>query len=99
LLVAIGAAWFDPLAAIGGALWAIPLVRLGASWLKLYRTEILALHGAAPLLAAALAGLAISMLFGTAAVALPAFTPRRHLSTASCCRWFPARPASCCRSG
>jgi hypothetical protein len=75
LLVAIGAAWFDPLAGIGGVLWAIPLVRLGASWLRLYRTETLALHGAAPLLAAALAGLAVSMLFGAAAVALPAFTP------------------------
>jgi len=64
LLVAIGSAWFGPLAWIGGALWSIPLVRLGASWLRLYRTEILALHGAAPLLATALAGLALSMIFG-----------------------------------
>jgi len=64
LLVALGSAWLGPLAWIGGALWAIPLVRLGASWLRLYRAEILALHGAAPLLAAALAGLALSMLFG-----------------------------------
>jgi hypothetical protein len=75
LLVAVGAAWFGPLAAIGGLLWAIPLVRLGASWLRRYRAEILALHGAAPLLAAALAGLAISMLVGGAAPAIPAFTP------------------------
>lgn len=75
LLVAIGAAWFGPLTWIGGALWAIPLLRLGASWLRLYRTEILALHGAAPLLAAALGGLTLSVLVGTAAVALPAFTP------------------------
>ncbi|MDP1529388.1 MAG: hypothetical protein Q8M05_08405 [Rhodoferax sp.] len=67
LLVAIGSAWFGPLAWIGGALWAIPLARLGASWLRLYRTEILALHGAAPLLAAALVGLALSMIFGAMA--------------------------------
>ena len=75
LLVAIGAAWFGPLAGIGGALWAIPLVRLGASWLRLYRAEIFALHGAAPLLAAALTGFAFSMLFGTLATIHPAFTP------------------------
>ncbi|MDP2109656.1 MAG: hypothetical protein Q8N48_02365 [Thiobacillus sp.] len=67
LLVAIGAAWFGPLAWIGGALWAVPLARLGASWLRLYRTEILALHGAAPLLAAALAGFALSLVFGAMA--------------------------------
>jgi hypothetical protein len=64
LLVAVGSAWFGPLAWIGGVLWAVPLVRLGASWLRLYRAEILALHGAAPLLAAALAGLALSTVFG-----------------------------------
>lgn len=64
LLVAIGSAWFGPLAWIGGALWAVPLVRLGSSWLRLSRTEIFALHGAAPLLAAALAGLALSMVLG-----------------------------------
>ncbi len=64
LLIAIGAAWFTPLAWVGAALWAIPLARLATSWLRLYRAEILALHGAAPLLAAALAGLAISVIFG-----------------------------------
>lgn len=64
LLVAVGSAWFGPLAWIGGVLWAVPLLRLGASWLRLYRAEILALHGAAPLLAAALAGLALSMILG-----------------------------------
>ena len=67
LLVAIGAAWFGPLAWIGGALWAILLARLGTSWLRLYRTEILALHGAAPLLAAALAGFPLSLVFGAMA--------------------------------
>lgn len=71
LLVAVGSAWFGPLAWIGGAVWAIPLVRLGTSWLRLYRAEVLALHGAAPLLAAALTGLALSMVFG-ALNAMPA---------------------------
>jgi len=64
LLVAFGAAWFGPLAWIGGALWAIPPVRLGARWLRLYRAEIVALHGAAPLLTAALAGLVGSAMLG-----------------------------------
>ncbi|ODU04953.1 MAG: hypothetical protein ABS89_02860 [Thiobacillus sp. SCN 63-1177] len=75
LLVAIGAAWFGPLAWAGAAAWAIPLGRLGARWLRLYRVEIFALHGAAPLLATALAGFAASMLFGAAAVLFPASTP------------------------
>lgn len=75
LLVAFGSAWFSPLAWIGGAFWAVPLVRLGSSWLRLYRAEILALHGAAPLLAAALAGLAISMVFGAAAPMVRATEP------------------------
>jgi hypothetical protein len=74
-LIAIGAAWFGPLAWLGAALWAIPLVRLGTSWLRLYRREIFALHGAAPLLAAALAGLVVSMLFGAAAPVWPGSTP------------------------
>jgi hypothetical protein len=68
VLVAVGAAWFTPLAGIGGALWAIPLVRLAAAWLRLYRGEIFALHGAAPLLAAALAGFFLSLLYGAAAL-------------------------------
>lgn len=75
VLVAVGAAWFGPLAWIGAVLWAVPLVRLGAGWLLLYRADLLALHGAAPLLAAALAGLAASMLFGAAALIHPEATP------------------------
>lgn len=67
LLVAIGAAWFNPLAWIGVVVWAVPPVRLGASWLRLYRPEILAPHGAAPLLGAALAGLLLSSIFGAVA--------------------------------
>lgn len=64
LAVAIGAAWFAPLAWIGAIVWAIAPVRLATRWLRRYRTEILALHGAAPLLAGALAGLVISVLLG-----------------------------------
>lgn len=71
LAIAIGAAWFAPLAWIGAVVWAIPLLRMATSWLRLYRDELLAFHGAAPLLAAALAGLAFSMLLG-ALNALPA---------------------------
>lgn len=75
VLVAAGAAWFGPLAWLGAVLWAIPLVRLGARWLRLYRAEILAMHGAAPLLAAALAGLVLSMLFGAIAWRFAAIAP------------------------
>ena len=66
-LIAVGSAWLGPLAWIGGAAWAFPLVRLGTGWLRLYRNEILALHGAPPLLAAALAGFALSLIAGATA--------------------------------
>lgn len=75
LAVAIGAAWFAPLAWVGAIVWAIPPVRLATRWLRRYRTEILALHGAAPLLAGALAGLVVSVIFG-ALDALPAAAVR-----------------------
>lgn len=71
LLIAIGSAWFTPLAWIGAALWVVPISRLAASWLRLYRAEILALYGAAPLLAAALTGLVISVVFGTVSTFYP----------------------------
>ncbi len=74
-LVAVGAAWFSPLAWIGLMSWAIPLSRLGTRWLRLYHVEIFALHGAAPLLAAAVAGFAASLLFGAAAVFVPVLSP------------------------
>lgn len=69
LLVALGAAWFAPLAWLGGCLWGVALVRLGARWWQMYRADIFALHGAAPLLAAALAGFAASLAFGAAGAA------------------------------
>jgi hypothetical protein len=68
LLVAIGAAWYGPLAGIGGAIWAVPLMRMAAAWLRHYRAEIFARHGAAPLLAAALAGLGFSAAVGAVQV-------------------------------
>jgi hypothetical protein len=71
LLIAVGAAWIGPLAGVGGVIWAIPLLRMGAGWLRRYRTEIFALHGAAPLLAAALAGLGFSAVVGAMSL-LPA---------------------------
>ncbi len=77
LLVAGGAGWFAPLAGVGAALWAVPLARTASSWLRLYRAEILALHGAAPLLAAALGGFVLSMIFGV----LNAFPPPGSVRT------------------
>jgi len=75
VLAAVGAAWFNPLAWFGAVLWAFPLARLGIRWLRLYRAEILAPHGAVPLLAAALAGLALSLFFGVIAGHFPAIAP------------------------
>jgi hypothetical protein len=64
LLVAFGTAWFKPLALLGTMLWAMPVVRLGKAWFALYAGEIWRLHGAAPSLAAALAGFAATLFLG-----------------------------------
>ncbi len=64
LLVATGAAWFKPLAWLGAMIWAIPLIHLGRPWFALYRGNIFRRHGAAPSLAAALAGFAAALLGG-----------------------------------
>lgn len=64
LLVALGAAWLKPLSWLGALLWAVPLARMGKAWLALYASEIRRFHGAAPSLAAALAGFAAALLFG-----------------------------------
>ncbi len=76
LLVAGGSAWLGALAWVGAALWAIPLLRMGTRWLQLYRREIFALHGAAPLLAAALFGFALRIVLGAIAPIVPASGPR-----------------------
>lgn len=73
--VALGAAWFAPLAVAGALAWCVVLARFLAAWLRSYRGEIFTLHGAAPLLGAALAGFAASLVAGAAAVAAPALSP------------------------
>ena len=75
LLTAAGSAWSALLSLPGFALWAIVLLRMGARWLRLHRKEILALHGAAPPLAIALAGLMFSMVLGAAVAITPAGSP------------------------
>ena len=66
LLIAIGAAWTAPLAWLGLIAWGVALARMGTAWLRLYRAEIFALHGAAPLLAMATLGFALCLLAGAA---------------------------------
>lgn len=75
VLVAAGAAWFAPLAALGAAAWAVPLARMGHAWQRRYRAELFAAHGAAPLLGAAFMGLVVSLLLGAAAVVVPTLNP------------------------
>lgn len=64
LLVACGAAWQPWLSGLGLALWGVPVLRLAIAWQQNFSPEIWRLHGAAPLLAAALAGFACTLLAG-----------------------------------
>jgi hypothetical protein len=64
LLTALGAAWAAPLAWVGAVLWGITLVRIGRRWTQHYRADVFALHGSAPLLGAAWAGLTLSVVAG-----------------------------------
>lgn len=64
LLVAMGAAWFKPLAYLGIVLWTVPLVQLGRVWVTLYSREIFQPNGAASSLAAAYTGFFAMLLFG-----------------------------------
>jgi len=66
LFVAAGSAWFAPLAWAGAALWAVPVALTAAAWQARYRGQVLAWHGAPPLLAAALLGFALNLVFGVA---------------------------------
>jgi len=61
IAIAVGAATWRWLALVGFVLWAEALVRLGLSWWRFHRRAIFSLHGAAPSLAAALLGLALSL--------------------------------------
>ena len=71
LLTAIGAAWAAPIAWLGALLWGAVLLHVGRRWARRYRADILSLHGAAPPLGAAWAGLTLSLGLGVAA-AVPA---------------------------
>lgn len=64
LLIALGAAWLPLLSWAGLVLWLLPLMRLARAWLGLYRDWIFRRHGAAPLLASALAGFAGALVAG-----------------------------------
>lgn len=66
LLIACGAAWLPFLSWPGLALWLFPLGRMGRAWVKLYRGQVLAWHGAVPLLATALAGFSLAVVAGAA---------------------------------
>ncbi len=65
-LIAIGAAWLPLLSWLGLLLWLMPLNHLMRAWLVRYRAEIFRLHGAVPLLAAALTGFFIALVAGGA---------------------------------
>jgi len=64
VLISIGAAWLPGLAWTGLVLWAIPLTRLLLAWTRRFRNAIIALHGAAVSLAAALVGFMLLLLTG-----------------------------------
>jgi len=64
VLTSVGAAWLPALAWAGLVLWAIPLVRLLLAWIGRFRDAIIAMHGAAVSLAAALAGFMLLLLAG-----------------------------------
>lgn len=62
LLLALGQAVAQPLAWLGGLLWAWVIIHMGWAWWRLHRARIFARHGAEPVLAAALAGFACALL-------------------------------------
>jgi hypothetical protein len=63
LLLAVGeAAELAWLQGLGLAAWGWPLLRLASAWLRLYRHQILSLHGGEPVLMAALLGFAAALL-------------------------------------
>ena len=64
LLIAAGAAWWQPAAYLGALLLFVPVALLGTAWVARFPAEILRAHGAAPSLALALAGLLALLSFG-----------------------------------
>jgi hypothetical protein len=71
LLTALSAAWAPSFSWIGFVLLAIPLAGIINAWRRLYASQILALHSAAPSLAAALLGYIAIVLLGAANGHLP----------------------------
>lgn len=88
LLAAAGSAWFAPLAWAGAALWAVPVALTVQSWWARYRGQVLAWHGAPPLLGAALLGFALNLAFGLAHGAA-AVSGRHALGLFFCAFLFP----------
>ena len=64
VLISIGAAWLPALTWAGLVLWAIPLRRLLLAWVGRFGNAIIAMHGAAVSLTAALAGFILLLLGG-----------------------------------
>jgi hypothetical protein len=64
LLIAAGAAWWQPAAYLGALLLFVPVALLGTAWVARFPAEMLRVHGAAPSLALALAGLLVLLSFG-----------------------------------
>lgn len=64
-ITACGAVWHYNLAWIGVTLLAISIFGIFKSWIQLYSKVIFRIHGAAPSLAVALCGYAITLLVGT----------------------------------
>lgn len=64
VLTSIGAAWLPALAWAGLVLWVVPLVRLLSAWAGHFGHAIIAMHGAAVSLVAALAGFMLLLLAG-----------------------------------
>lgn len=64
LLIALGAAWWPWLSVAGVIPWFVALARIAVAWKRHFRAAIRAFHGAAPLLAGALGGFALSLLAG-----------------------------------
>jgi hypothetical protein len=75
VLLAAGQAWLPPVAWLGAAFWAWVLGHMGLAWWRLHRRHLLALHGSAPLLAAATLGFACALIGTLADVAAPLTTP------------------------
>lgn len=68
VLIAFGAAWQPVIAWAGLAILLIPVFDIARSWVRLYDREVFTLHGAAPALAAALAGYMVMLILGAAHV-------------------------------